>query len=781
MHAPPPRLSAAAAEELALELYGVAGRAYPLPGERDQNFRLEVVGAPTVLLKVSNPGEDPAVVAMQVRAMAHVAAADPELPISRVVPSRSGELVANPQGGGRLVRLHTFLPGHHLRPADLDPSGLFRLGATSARLGRALRGFFDPAADQQILWNPGRLEGVRSLLDWVSEPARGPVEAALGRSQPRLRDALRGLRSQVIHNDLSFSNLTFDSRGIIQGILDFGDLCHTALVSDLAVTCESILELPHGFDALATVAGGFLSVTELEEEELEILPDLLQARWATLIAVSSWRARAFPETAAYVGGWQQGPLRMLAQVEQIGEPRWRRLVVNAAHGAAAPALRGLPLGSTEELEAARQGLLGSALSPLSYRRPLHLVRGRGALLYDREGGEYLDAYNNVPVVGHGNREVAHAVGAQSSILNTNTRYLYRPVLELAERLRATLPQGLDTVMFVNSGSEANDLAWRLARAFTAADGAVVTRHAYHGMTAAVADFSPGEWHIAIAPPHVVMIDPPDGYRGPHRRDQPGWAQQYLAEVDAAVEELATRGRRPCALLVDPGFTSDGVHHPPPGYLSQLYSRWQRAGGLVIADEVQTGFGRLGTHLWGFARHGALPDIVTLGKPMGNGYPIGAVITRAEVVDALAAKTEWFSTFGGNPVACQAGLAVLNQVDEDGFRARVTENGERLGRALWALASGHEPVGDVRSLGLLAGVELVSEREQRHPDPGLAAEVVEEMRSLGVLAGRAGAGGNVIKIRPPLVVTADQVDRIAATLDRALTTAEERARGRARDL
>jgi 4-aminobutyrate aminotransferase-like enzyme/Ser/Thr protein kinase RdoA (MazF antagonist) len=772
MHAAPPQLTVAEAEGVALRHFGHRGRAHPLPGERDQNFRLEMEGEAPLLLKVSNRGEDPAVLRMQLRALRQVAATDPELPVPRVLPSVEGlEMVALPRG--EVVRMLTYLPGSHLRPTDLTSEGLYQMGRISARLGHALRGFFDPAADQSILWNPRRVGDVRPLLSWVPDSRRPLVERALDRSEPSVVGALPALRSQVIHNDLSFSNLTFEGPSKVSGILDFGDMCHTALVSDLAVTCESILEVPAGFDALAIVASGFQAVTPLEPEEVELIPDLLLARWATLIAVSAWRGVAFPETSAYVGGWQDGPLQMLSQVEEMGEDRWRRLVCNSVRGALSLSPGGAEPLPASELVEARRRLLGSALSPLSYSSPLQPVGGKGALLFDRDGSEYLDAYNNVPVLGHANPVVARAVGAQTAVLNTNTRYLYRPVLELAEQLVATMPPGLDTVLFVNSGSEANDLAWRLARAFTGGGGAVVTHHAYHGMTSAVAEFSPDEWHVPIAPPHVAMVDPPDGYRGPHRRERRGWTDGYLAQLDAAVVELAGRGLAPAALLVDPAFTSEGVVHPPPGYLKALFRRWQDAGGLVVADEVQTGYGRLGSELWGFARHGALPDLVTLGKPMGNGYPIGAVVTRAEIVNALAEKTEWFSTFGGNPVASMAGLAVLGEARRPEFLDRVEELGGLLGGALRALGERHPAIGDVRQLGLLVGVELVRSQESRSPFPELAGRVVESMRRQGVLVGRTGRDGNVIKIRPPLVVLSEQLEAISVAFGRALDAESSR--------
>ena len=250
-------------------------------------------------------------------------------------------------------------------------------------------------------------------------------------------------------------------------------------------------------------------------------------------------------------------------------------------------------GSFDELVERRGRLLGSAIAPLTYDRPLHLVRGRGAWLYDADGRAYLDCYNNVPVVGHAHPHVVEAIARQAATLNTNARYLYGSALELAERLIATMPDGLDTVMLVNSGSEANDLAWRLATTVTGGTGGVVTEFAYHGVTTAIADLSPEEWKRGIAPPNIATVPAPDGYRGPHRREEPGWAARYAAHVDDAIAELDARGVRPAAMVVDSGFTSDGIFTPPAEYLQDAVRRWRDAGGLFVADEVQSGFGRPG--------------------------------------------------------------------------------------------------------------------------------------------------------------------------------------------
>ena len=574
------------------------------------------------------------------------------------------------------------------------------------------------------------------------------------------------LRAQVIHNDLTLDNAVLDDRQRISGILDFGDMGHSALVCDLVATAEPLVgERSDHFEALSAVLAGFTSVTPLLEEEIDVLPELLLARWATSVVLSAWRVRAHPATAEYISGWGPGAWTMLGIFEELGTQGWRARVREAVLSATRDGARSA--ASIEELVERRTRLLGSAISPLSYERPLHIVQARGAWMVDAEGREYLDAYNNVPVVGHSHPRVVQAIATQAATLNTNTRYLHRSALDLAERLIATVPDGLDTVLFVNSGSEANDLAWRLATTFTGERGAMVTEYAYHGVTEVIAELSPETWVEGSAPPQVATVPAPDGYRGPVRREDEGWDIRYAEFVDQALETLAARDVGPAAMFVDPGFTSDGVFAPPPTYLQDSVRRWRDAGGLFVADEVQTGFGRPGSQMWGFQIHGVVPDVVTLGKPMGNGHPVAAVITRADIVDRFARSTEWFSTFGGNPVACEAALAVLDVLEDEQLLPHAMEIGRHLQERLTSLMHRHDSIGDVRSIGLLMGVELVRDRLTRDPATDEAETVLNRMRELGVLMGSTGRDGNVLKIRPPLVISAGEADLLVDHLDHVL--------------
>jgi 4-aminobutyrate aminotransferase-like enzyme len=354
-----------------------------------------------------------------------------------------------------------------------------------------------------------------------------------------------------------------------------------------------------------------------------------------------------------------------------------------------------------------------------------------------------------------------AIARQAATLNTNTRYLHEHVVELAERLVAGMPDGLDTVMFVNSGSEANDLAWRLATSFTGADAGIVTDWGYHGVTAAIADFSASEWPHGEQPAGVETYPAPDTYRGRYA-DAGDAASVAREEIVGAVARLAERGRRPAALFLDSTFTADGIFVPEPAVVAGIIGGVRDAGALYVADEVQSGHGRTG-EMWGFARWGVTPDIVTLGKPMGNGHPVAAVITRAEIADRFGSQTTFFSTFGGNPVACAAALAVLDVLEDERLLANAATVGDELRSKLQALATHHPSIGDVRGRGLKTGVELVRDPATREPAGDIAAGVKDEMAEHGVLIGTSGRHGNVLKIRPPLCITADEAALIASTL------------------
>ncbi len=414
------------------------------------------------------------------------------------------------------------------------------------------------------------------------------------------------------------------------------------------------------------------------------------------------------------------------------------------------------------LIARRQRLLGPAYR-LFYERPLHFVAGEGCTLVTADGVRYLDAYNNVPSVGHSHPAVVAAIAAQAARLNTHTRYLHEGILDYAERLLSTMPEAIGNLLFTCTGSEANDLACRVAFAATGGRGLLVTRAAYHGTTALISGLSPSLGPAIRETDTVRFLSPPDAYRGP---GDVGAA--FAREVERGVAELRAAGVAPAALLVDTAFTSDGNFVSPTGFLAPAAAAIRAAGGLFIADEVQPGFGRTGEAFWGFARHDLVPDLVTMGKPMGNGHPIAAVAARPALVSAFAEQGRYFNTFGGNPVSIAAASAVLDVLRDEGLQENARVVGAHLRERFLALQARHACIGDVRGAGFAFGVELVEDRETRAPAGPRATRLVNRLRDEDhILISVSGPHQCVLKVRPPLCFTVEMADRLVDAVDRLL--------------
>ncbi len=426
---------------------------------------------------------------------------------------------------------------------------------------------------------------------------------------------------------------------------------------------------------------------------------------------------------------------------------------------------------TEAMIERRDALLGPAYR-LMYEHPLHIVRGEGVWLIDPQGRRYLDVYNNVTSLGHCHPAVTEAICRQVQTLATNTRYLHDTILELAERLLASVPDtALAHLMLTCTGSEANDLAYRIAKVRTGGTGIIVTDTAYHGITDAVSQFSPSLGPTVDLGAHVRLVPAPRLYHA----GGADLAATFTRDVEAAIADLQRHGIRPAALIVDSLFTSDGILPGTEGFLGGAVEAIRRAGGLFIADEVQPGFGRTGDHMWGFQRHGLAPDIVTLGKPMGNGQPIAGLLATADALADFGRYSRYFNTFAGNTVSCAAALAVLQTIERERLMPHAARVGRLLLEGIAGLAAKHEAIGDVRGAGLFVGVELVSDRESRAPDRTLTSRVVNAMRDKGVLLSACAKGHNVLKIRPPLVLSQEQAGMVVAALDEALDEASAGAR------
>lgn len=410
----------------------------------------------------------------------------------------------------------------------------------------------------------------------------------------------------------------------------------------------------------------------------------------------------------------------------------------------------------------RRDVLGPAYR-LFYRKPIELVRGSGTHLYDADGVEYLDAYNNVASVGHAHPHVAAAVAEQVARLTTHTRYLDRALIDYVERLLGLLPPSVDRMVLTCTGSEANDLAIRLARAATGGTGLIVTSEAYHGNTDLVTGVSPSLGGGVGVGPDVWLVPAPD----PVRRPSVDPAADLTAAVEGALAEMTERGVRPAALLVDSALSSDGIH-TDRGLLTGAVAAVRQAGGVLIADEVQPGFARTGDSFWGFARHDVVPEIVTMGKPMGNGLPIAGVAAANAIMEPYAAAAPYFNTFGGTQVAVAAAAAVLDVIEREGLQDNARRVGEYFRSSLSEVATRHPVITDVRGAGLYVGVELVAEAGTTTPGGDLAADVVNGMRERRVLTSVCGPYGATLKVRPPLPFSTADVDRFCTELDAVLT-------------
>lgn len=425
------------------------------------------------------------------------------------------------------------------------------------------------------------------------------------------------------------------------------------------------------------------------------------------------------------------------------------------------------MSDNQALLARRERLLGKNMS-LFYNDPVHLVRGEGVWLWDADGKRYLDCYNNVPHVGHCHPRVVEAIAKQAATLNTHTRYLHEGILDYVERLTATFDTSLNAAILTCTGSEANDIALRIAQALTGKMGVIATDFTYHGNTTAVSQLSTRMPPVGGHGGHVRHVPAPDSYRPLGGEAGDAFADAFAAEVEKAIASLQESPFGFSALIIDPFFANEGFPDLPSGFLAKAVSAVHKAGGIVIADEVQPGFGRTGTHMWGHQRAGIVPDVVTLGKPMGNGHPIGGVIANIDTINAFRKAFRYFNTFGGNPVSCAAANAVLDVLEDEKLQENALAVGEYARAGFNRLADKHALIGNIRGSGLFMGIELVLDRTTKEPASDITTRVINRMRERGVLMGKLGIHQNTTKIRPPMPFSKDNADYMLSILDDVLS-------------
>jgi len=767
-----PRLSREEAVRIAAELYGIEVSAAPLPSERDQNFLLHDSHGEQFVLKIANSKESLEFLEMQNCMIRFLSEAPVELSFPRIIISKSGDDIATTNsiaGQPHNVRLFTWIEGFCLAAVRPHNRKLLRsLGRALAQMDAALTRFEHPAAHRSFYWDIRRASFAREYLSLLPDSKRKLVERFL--AEWEIIDWSR-LRSSIIHNDANDYNVLVGPTNApdqrpdrrIAAILDYGDVVHTATVCELAVALAYVmLDKPDPINAAAQVVSAYHEVYPLTEDEIDSLYALVAARLCCSVCYAAYQAREIPGND-YLMISNEPAWALLEKLSAMPQ-EWPRKMFRFACG--------MPLSkdvfararpTREQLLNSRRELVGPSLG-VSYQSPLHIVCGSRQYLYDADGRRYLDCVNNVAHVGHSHPRVVRAAAEQMELLNTNTRYLNELMIEYARRLTATLPEPLRVVYLVCSGSEANELALRLARAHTGREEVIVEDAAYHGNTTALIEISPykfeGPGGRGCAP-HVQKVPMPDVYRGVYRDSDAG--SRYARHV----ADAARLSRGLAAFFCESAISCGGQIILPPGYLREAYAAAREVGGVCVADEVQTGFGRAGEYFWAFESQGVVPDIITLGKPIGNGHPLGAVVTTPEIAKSFANGMEYFNTFGGNPVSCAVGLAVLDVIRDEELQENAREVGQYFMDALRKLGEKHRLIGDVRGLGLFIGVELVRDRQTLEPAGTEASAIIERMKSRGVLLSTDGPFHNVLKIKPPIVFSKADAHLVVSELDPVL--------------
>jgi 4-aminobutyrate aminotransferase-like enzyme len=642
--------------------------------------------------------------------------------------------------------------------ADVGDAGeaIWRsFGSVLAEIDAALQSFAHPAMHRELHWDVKLADRALEHVRLLSPERRTLVEHFM--AEWRVID-WQTLRHGVIHNDANDYNVLVES-GRVVGFLDFGDMVHSAVVCDPAIAIAyAMLGKTDPIAVASSIITAYHAHFRLTPAEVGAVFPLATARLCISVCTAAYNARAKSDD----------PYQQISAA-----PAWDLLgrLVKVPMREIQERIRSACTATTDEqLLVKRRKLLGGSVR-LSYTKPAHIVRGEMQYLYDADGRQYLDAYNNVPHVGHCHPRVVDAAAAQMRTLNTNTRYLNELVTSYAERLISTLPAPLRVCFFVNSGSEANELALRLARTHTARREVVVLEQAYHGNTTTLIDISPYKHNAKGgqgAPEWVHAARLPDVYRGRHKRSDPDAGSKYADSVVTILDRLKDSAG-PAAFIAESWPSVGGQLQLPQGYLPAVYEHVRAAGGVCIADEVQTGFGRLGKWFWGFETYGVVPDIVVMGKPMGNGHPIGAVVTTPEIAASFDNGLEFFSTFGGNTVSCAAGLAVLDVIRDEDLQRHAAMSGDRLLAGLSRLKEKHALIGDVRGSGLFLGVEFVRNRDTLEPATGETASIVNALRDRAILTGTEGEFNNVLKIRPPMPFTAKDGDVLLQNLDEILNS------------
>ena len=769
----PPEFDEKEIKEILKEKYEINAHVSPLAGDIGKNFYIIDEKGNEYIFKIANKIEDFHSIKAQNDVLIFLNSQNFDFKLPSIIKNKRGEYITeitDKKGEKYNSRLLTWIKGEFLAELrDMDEELLKNYGKILGAIDKALEKFYIPHAQRWWHWDLKNLLDLKELTSYITDSEKKRlVEYFLLQFETEVVPEFPRLRKSIIYNDANDYNVLIEreknGKRKIVGFIDFGDMVYSYTIFDLAVALAyAMLNKEDPLKTGYLIIKGYNGVFPLKENEIRILYYCIAGRLCLSLMMSSYQKCLRPRDK-YIVISERSVWKLLKKLQEINPIKVEEIFRRACDLGSVK--RGF---SPEIIINLRKKCIGKSLR-IHYKKPLKIIRGALQYLYDEEGKVYLDCVNNVAHVGHSNPRVVKTAQKQMATLNTNTRYLHDYLVQYAERLLRTFPEPLNVVFFVNSGSEANELALRLAYTYTGHKNMIVIDHAYHGNTSSLIDLSPYKFDGlgGCGPgPYTHKVIMPDTYRGPYKSTDKDAGIKYAQHVIETIEKLKAEDKGIAGFIGESLLGCGGQIPLPENYLKTVYKAVREAGGVCIADEVQVGFGRVGTHFWGFEKQGVVPDIVTLGKPMGNGHPLAAVITTTEIADAFNNGMEYFNTFGGNPVSCAIGMAVLDVIENENLQKNALKVGNKLMDGFRELQKEYPIIGDVRGSGLFIGVELVKDPETIEPASEIAEEVIERMKDEGILFNTEGPYNNVLKIKPPIIFTEENADRVINTMEKVL--------------
>ncbi len=756
-------------KEFSLQHYHLNVEAKALNGYDELNFLLKEKNGKEYILKVATEEHGVHFLDAQVQIVNHLSKSQVSDKFQHyLLNTDSSEITTLViDGKNYYFRILSFLDGIFWVDAkNHSDELLLALGNFLGEMDSSLKDFSHPAMHRHYEWDIANSLDAEVNLPYIKDHEKRRIAAYfLMQFRTEVQPLQHILRKAYIHNDANDYNVLVQDNKVA-GLIDFGDMVFTNLINNLAVACTyAMFQQKDVLHAAAIVVKGYHEKYLLAEQEVSILYYLIAGRLCISVTRSAYNASLDSENEHHFitekNAWEL--LFKLIEVNPVKAEDCFRLacgfssIINEED-------------DYSELEQKRNAHIGRNLS-ISYKKHLKIVKGALQYLYDDKGNTFVDCVNNVSHVGHCHPTVVKAMQKQLATLNTNTRYLNDNLVEYAARLTATLPSKLSVCYFTNSGSEANDLAIRMSRHFTKQQDVIVLDHAYHGTSTTAIEMSPYKFDGKGGfekKPYIHKAMNPDLYRGYYGYEDADAGKKYAADVERIVASLKNENKAPAAFICETLLGVGGQIPLPDGYLKEIYKYVRAVGAVCIADEVQVGFGRVGSAFWGFELQGVVPDIVVMGKPIGNGHPLAAVVVTEEIANAFNNGMEYFNTFGGNPVSMATGLAVLEVIKDEALQKNALEVGNHLMDGLKKLMKKHSLIGDVRGNGLFIGAELVTDRTSKEPAVPAIDVVVEKMKNRGFLLSTDGPLHNVLKIKPPIVFSKKNADDMVNNLDEVLS-------------